>query len=230
MNKTILNCFLKGDSTSIMKKINFHILFLILFFYQGQAVAEEAKAMLEGYLNDIATFEANFEQSLISESNGLQEISKGDFFLSRPGKFRWNYSQPYEQSIIADGKKIWIYDKDLAQVTVRKMDKILADSPALLLSNEVEISEQFVVTKMPNSSETKGQKWFMLKPKDQDKQYADIRLAFEKANLKVMELRDNFGQLTRIIFSDLKRNQNIDQKLFNFIPPAGVDVLDAGAE
>lgn len=227
--QALLNCFQKGDSTRIMKKTNFYLLFLTLFIFQGQVFAEEAKTRLENYLNDITTFEASFEQSLISESNGLQEISKGDFFLSRPGKFRWNYSQPYEQSIIADGKKIWIYDKDLAQVTVRKMDKILADSPALLLSNEVEISEQFVVTKMPNSSDSKGQEWFMLKPKDQDKQYADIRLAFEKANLKVMELRDNFGQLTRIIFSDQKRNQKIDQKLFNFIPPAGVDVLDAGS-
>ena len=107
--------------------------------------------------------------------------------------------------------------------------QILADSPALLLSNQVAISKEFVVTKQPVSAET-GYEWFMLKPKADDKQYADIRLAFEKTNLKEMELRDNFGQLTRIVFSDQKRNQKIDQHLFNFTPPDGVDVLNATSE
>ena len=210
-----------------MKK--FIYLSLALFYFQGQVLAEEAKTTLEKYLNAIKTFEAAFEQSLISESNGLQEISNGVFTLSRPGKFRWDYTQPYEQSIIADGKSIWIYDKDLEQVTVRDMNEILADSPALLLSNEVAISEEFIVTMPPVIKET-GYEWFILKPKEQDKQYADIRLAFEKENLKEMELRDNFGQLTRIVFSDQKRNQKVDQKLFNFKPPPGVDVLKAGIE
>ena len=210
-----------------MKK--FIVLSVALFFFPGQVFAEEAKTTLEKYLNGIKTFEAAFEQSLISESNGLQEISNGVFTLSRPGKFRWDYTQPYEQSIIADGKSIWIYDKDLEQVTVRDMNEILADSPALLLSNEVAISEEFIVTMPPVIKET-GYEWFILKPKEQDKQYADIRLAFEKENLKEMELRDNFGQLTRIVFSDQKRNQKIDQKLFNFKPPPGVDVLKAGIE
>ncbi len=211
-----------------MKKIIY--LSLSLFFFTGQVFAEEAKTILEKYLNDITTFEASFEQSLISESNELQELSNGKFSLSRPGKFRWDYVKPYEQSIIADGKKIWIYDKDLEQVTVRDMNEILADSPALLLSNEVEISEEFVVNKLPATSGKERLEWFLLKPKEQDKQYADIRLAFDNANLKVMELRDNFGQLTRIIFSDQKRNQKLDQSLFNFTPPEGVDVLNAASE
>ena len=103
-----------------MKKIIY--LSMAIFFFQGSVFAEDAKTRLEKYLNDITTFEAVFEQSLISESDELQEISKGTFFLSRPGKFLWEYSQPYEQSIIADGKKIWVYDKDLEQVTVREMN------------------------------------------------------------------------------------------------------------
>ncbi len=208
---------------------NFIYLSLVLFFTQGQVFAEEAKTKLENYLNDITTFEATFEQALSSEANGLQETSKGKFYLSRPGKFRWNYSEPYEQSIIADGKNIWIYDKDLEQVTVREMSEILADSPALLLSNEVAISEEFVVTMLPQPKES-SYEWFMLKPKVDDRQYADIRLAFENANLKEMELRDNFGQLTRIVFFDQKRNQKVDQTLFDFTPPEGVDVLNASAE
>ena len=210
-----------------MKK--FIYLSLVLFFTQSQAFAEEAKTKLENYLNDTTTYEATFEQTLSSEAQGLQETSKGKFFLSRPGKFRWNYSEPYEQSIIADGEKIWIYDQDLEQVTVREMSEILADSPALLLSNEVAISEEFIVTLQPESKES-GYEWFMLKPKSDDKQYADIRLAFEETKLKEMELRDNFGQRTVIVFSNQKRNEKMDQKLFDFTPPEGVDVLDAGSE
>jgi len=211
-----------------MKKIIY--LTLSLFFFTGQVLAEDAKIQLEKFLNDTTTFEAGFEQSLISGSNKLQEMSSGKFSLSRPGKFRWDYVKPYEQSIIADGEKIWIYDKDLEQVTVRDMNEIIADSPALLLSNKVEISEEFVVSKLPDTSGKKGLEWFLLKPKEQDKQYAEIRLAFEKANLKVMELRDNFGQLTRIIFSNQKKNQKLDQSVFNFTPPEGVDVLNATSE
>ena len=212
-----------------MKKFIYLLLPIwVLFFTQAQVFAEEAKNTLENYLNDIKTFEATFVQSLSSEANGLQETSEGKFFLSRPGKFRWDYTQPYEQSIIADGKNIWIYDKDLEQVTVREMSEILADSPALLLSNQVSISEEFVVTTL--ASEESNYEWFILKPKVDDKQYADIRLAFEKTNLKEMELRDNFGQLTRIVFSDQKRNQKLDQTLFDFTPPEGVDVLNASSE
>jgi len=97
-----------------------------------------------------------------------------------------------------------------------------------MLSNEVAISEEFVVTTL--GSKESNYEWFVLKPKVDDKQYADIRLAFEKASLKEMELRDNFGQLTRIVFSDQKRNQKLDQTLFNFTPPEGVDVLNAASE
>ncbi len=210
-----------------MKKIILVTLTALLF--QTQALAEEAKTQLENYLNNIKNFEANFEQSLISGKDELQELSKGKFYLSRPGKFLWEYSEPYEQSIIADGKNIWIYDKDLEQVTVREMTEILADSPALLLSNEVAISEEFDVSTLPDIS-SRNQEWFVLKPKDQDKQYADIRLAFEKKQLREMELRDNFGQLTKIVFSKQKSNHELAPELFNFTPPEGVDVLNASTE
>lgn len=223
-----MELFLKRLIKPIMKKIIY--LAIAALFFHTQVFAEEAKTTLENYLNAIKTFEAEFEQSLISDANGIQEVSKGKFYLSRPGKFRWEYSEPYEQSIIADGENIWIYDKDLEQVTVREMTEILADSPALLLSNEVAISKEFIVTQMPATDAKKGQEWFILKPKNQDKQYADIRLAFADANLKEMELRDNFGQLTWITFTDQKRNSPIDQKLFDFTPPEGVDVLNTIAE
>lgn len=201
---------------------------LILLALQGRIVmAEEAKARLESYLNELKTLEASFEQSLISENKGLQELSNGKFYLSRPGKFRWDYTEPFEQSIIADGEKIWVYDKDLDQVTVRDMRAALADSPALLLSDTVSISDQFQVTTL---TEQDNKEWFILKPKNQENQYIDIRLAFVNTVIEQMELRDNFGQITKIYFSDQKANASMDAEIFNFKPPAGVDVLNVGAE
>ncbi len=206
-----------------MKKL----VFLFLLFISYGVLADDARSILEQYLNDTTTFEARFEQSLISESNTLQEVSSGKFYLSRPGRFRWEYTKPYEQSIIADEKNIWVYDKDLDQVTVRKMSDILADSPALLLSNKVAINKEFIVTREQIKQGGNILEWFRLRPKDQDKQYSEIKLAFEAKNLKVMELKDNFGQLTRIVFFDQKKNRKLDPGLFQFEPPPGVDVLHA---
>lgn len=205
-------------------------LFLIISLIGSQAFAEEAKDKLENYLNGIKTFEANFSQSIITKNDGIQDISKGMFYLARPGKFRWNYTKPYEQEIIADGKDIWIYDKDLEQVTVREMSDVLANTPALLLSNEMSISNEFDVRALKERSEKTKLEWFVLRPKAADQQYIDISLAFRDSKLAVMELQDSFGQLTKIIFSNQKPNQEIDQKLFSFTPPEGVDVLKAGLE
>lgn len=210
-----------------MKK---YFLFILLIFLGLQCrivIAEEAKSRLESYLNEHQSLVADFEQSLISEKKGLQELSNGKFYLSRPGKFRWDYTEPFEQSIIADGEKIWVYDKDLDQVTIRDMRAALADSPALLLSDTVSINDQFQVTTMTGQDKME---WFILKPKSEENQYIDIRLAFVDAVIEQMELRDNFGQITKIHFSDQKANATIDVEIFNFKPPAGVDVLDAGAE
>ncbi len=206
------------------------LVFLALLLSCGQVFAEEAKTTIEKYLNSITSFEAYFSQSLITQADGIQETSKGKFYLSRPGKFRWDYSQPFEQSIIADGKKIWIYDQDLEQVTVREMSDVLSNTPALLLSSEVSISDEFNVSRIKDREKNTGLEWFVLSPKAADQQYIDISLAFRDSNLAMMELRDSFGQLTKIIFTGQKRNQTIDQRLFNFTPPEGVDVLNTALE
>ena len=187
-------------------------------------IAADAKAELESYLNALKTFTANFEQSVTSETRAIQEVSEGTFNLSRPGKFIWEYEAPFEQSIIADGNKIWVYDKDLDQVTVRDMKQALADSPALLLSETVSVSEQFEVTK---DSADDQRDWFTLTPKSQDNQYVGIKLAFLGGVISEMLLNDAFGQQTRIIFTQQQQNQPVDQSIFNFIPPEGVDVLNA---
>ncbi len=203
------------------------ILFILsISVYSMSLMATEAKSELEANLNGLKSFEAAFEQSISSEQRGLQETSNGRFFLSRPGKFHWEYVAPYEQSIIADGEKIWVYDKDLDQVTVRNMQQALADSPALLLSETVSISDQFTVTKAIGDEQIA---WFSLTPKSQENQYTSIQLGFKAGVIAQMVLMDAFGQKTQIVFTDQKQNKPIAEALFNFIPPEGVDVLDADA-
>lgn len=209
---------------SVIKKV---ICVFAIFFASSSVWAEEARQTLENYLNGLETLQADFQQSITSEQRGVQDVSTGTFTLSRPGKFLWEYHAPYEQTIIADGEKIWVYDKDLDQVTVRNMQQALADSPALLLSENVSISDQFNVTKTTQGDQ---REWFSLEPKSTDNQYVGIELAFLQGVISEMKLQDAFGQLTRIVFTNQQQNSPVDEQVFDFVPPEGVDVLDAEAE
>ncbi len=114
--------------------------------------------------------------------------------FSRPGKFRWEYDKPYEQTIVGDGTRLWIYDKDLNQVTVRKLDRALGASPAALLAGSNEIEKSYALKAAGNEG---GLDWLEAVPKTQDTAFERIRLGFGKAGLEAMELRDQFGQTTR---------------------------------
>ncbi|HTT08508.1 MAG TPA: outer membrane lipoprotein chaperone LolA [Gammaproteobacteria bacterium] len=187
------------------------------------AAAGEARKALDDYLADFKTLRAQFEQTVTDEQGKLRETSQGTVYLERPGKFHWEYTRPYEQSIIGDGQKVWIYDKDLEQVTIRPIDKVLNSAPALILGNQVHIDEKYNVTEM---GEKDGVQWISLIPKDASHDYAGIKLGFEKSNLREMELADNFGQVTHLKFRDEQRNASIDDGVFSFTPPDGVDVND----
>jgi outer membrane lipoprotein carrier protein len=181
---------------------------------------------LDGFLRDFKTLTAAFEQTLLTERGQRLEVSRGRVYLQRPGLFRWEYFAPYQQSIIADGKRVWVYDKDLEQVSVKPFDSAVAETPALLLSGRTDIQREFEVFELGKAD---GLEWMRLKPRKQQAQYTVIRLGFDGPRVEVMELLDNFGQTTRIAFSGQQRNVPIDPALFTFIPPPGVDVLDAAA-
>jgi len=185
--------------------------------------AGEARQALDAYLADFKTLKAQFEQTVTDEQGKRRETSQGTVYLERPGKFHWEYTKPYEQSIIGDGEKVWIYDKDLEQVTIRPIDKVLNSAPALILGNQVHVDEKYTITEM---GEKDGVQWISLVPKDASHDYAGIKLGFEKSNLREMELADNFGQTTHLKFKDEQRNAAIDAAEFIFTPPAGVDVND----
>jgi outer membrane lipoprotein carrier protein len=190
------------------------------------AATASAAAEVEKYLNGLASWSADFEQTIDDGHGNVLRSAAGRLYLQRPGKFRWDYSQPSEQLVLADGKQIWFYDKDLAQANVRDMDTSLASTPASLLSGSGSVSTQFDVTALPPSA---GLKWFQLVPKHADTDFQLVRIGFDKGGeLRSMFLADKLNQITQLTFSNSKRNVQLAPDLFSFAPPPGVDVIGRG--
>ncbi|MGH8583264.1 MAG: outer membrane lipoprotein chaperone LolA [Gammaproteobacteria bacterium] len=196
---------------------------LAAFLFVYVAHAQAAPTALERYLDGLETLRASFDQELIDERGSLREQARGTLYLHRPGRFRWDYHRPYQQTIVADGIKVWIYDKELEQVTVKPLAAALGSTPALLLGGKVDIHRELTVTAL---AKHEGLDWMRLVPKDREAQFTDVRLGFAGKDLRRMDLKDNFGQTTRIRFYGTQRNLKLDPKLFVFTPPRGVDVLD----
>jgi outer membrane lipoprotein carrier protein len=154
-------------------------------------------------------------QKTIQQSSGTMEFAL-------PGRFRWEYNKPYEQTIVGDGSRLWIYDKDLNQVTVRKLDRALGASPAALLAGSNEIEK---IYNLKAAGSDGGLDWLEAVPRTQDTAFGSIRLGLGKSGLETMELKDQFGQTTVIKFSDVQRNVKIPPESFKFTPPKGADVI-----
>lgn len=201
-------------------------LFLLLLWSVASAPAaqQDHSARLQSFLDKLDTFSAGFQQVVMDEKGQVQEKSVGVLYLSRPGKFHWSYWEPYSQEIISDGKIIWIYDEDLKQVTIRDAVSSLSDSPAAVLAGNVNINDYYVVIDL---GESDGTDWLELTPRDVNSQYKSVRLGFSDSHLTGMILFDNLGQKTSITFLDAKVNMPLDDALFTFTPPKGVDVIDS---
>jgi outer membrane lipoprotein carrier protein len=184
--------------------------------------AASPAAEVEKNLSGLSSWTADFEQTIDDGHGNVLRSAAGRLYLQRPGKFRWDYVKPSEQVILADGKKIWFYDKDLAQANVRDMDTSLASTPASLLSGSGSVSTQFNVTALPPSG---GLQWFQLLPKHADTDFQLVRIGFDKGELRSMFLADKLNQITQLTFFNSKRNEKLAPDLFTFVPPAGVDVI-----
>jgi outer membrane lipoprotein carrier protein len=190
-------------------------------------VAASPAAEVEKYLSGLASWTADFQQTIDDGHGNVLRSAAGRLYLQRPGKFRWDYIKPSEQVILADGKQIWFYDKDLAQANVRDMDTNLASTPASLLSGSGSVSTQFNVTSLPPRG---GLQWFQLVPKHAATDFQLVRIGFDKGELRSMFLADKLNQITQLTFSNSKRNDNLAPDLFTFVPPAGVDVIGLGGK
>lgn len=178
---------------------------------------------LKSFLAKASTLQADFTQVQVDEKGSLGKRSNGVFYLQRPGKFRWNYLKPYNQEIVSSGGRVWFYDKDLEQVTAKKLNAAIGSTPALLLTGEVPLEKNFTIQ---NQSDEEGIAILKLLPKSEESGFQYVQIGLENDALVGMELSDNFGQLTRIYFSNLKTGVRIDPALFTFKPPAGVDVFE----
>lgn len=177
---------------------------------------------LNAFVAKVETFKAQFEQTVFDSNGNTVEQATGEFLLQRPGKFRWDYNEPYPQKIVADGNKIWFYDVDLEQVTVKSQQEALAETPASLLSGNVIPADKYQIRNVPSDD---GLNWVELSPKEADAGFQSITLAFDKESLKQMIMHDSFGQRTRLSFSQVSENPALPAKTFQFTPPAGVDVV-----
>jgi outer membrane lipoprotein carrier protein len=201
------------------------ILLLLLLLQISPAHAEQKPiAQLKTFLATTKTLTANFKQVLYDEVGKPKQTTYGVFNLSRPGKFRWDYQKPFIQEIVSNSGKVWFYDADLEQVTIKKLDKSMGSTPALLLTGDVAIEKEFTMEKQGSEE---GMQWIKLLPKNAESNFKYVLLGLnEKGILEGMELSDNFGQLTRIYFSQVKINPPIKAEQFSFTIPKGVDVLE----
>lgn len=194
---------------------------MLLCLLPGLASAAATDA-LKVFLTQTQTVKARFAQMVLDKNGKQLQQAQGVMQFSRPGKFRWDYQKPYEQVIVGDGSKLWIFDKDLNQVTVRKLDRALGSSPAALLSGSNDLERDF---KLSNLGMDKGLDWLEALPKSRETVFERVRMGFGKSGLEAMELRDQFGQTTVITFADVERNPRIAADVFRFTPPQGADVI-----
>ena len=197
---------------------------LILILLLASATAHAAATdKLKSFIAATHSAQANFTQEVLDKSGKRIQFASGTMQFERPGKFRWVYQKPYEQLIVGDGKKFWMYDIDLNQVTVKKLDAALGSSPAALLSGSNEIERDFVLT---NIDDRDGLERLQAKPKSAESTFANILMGFNsKSELVEMELHDAFGHQTVLRFTELKNNPSFSPQLFKFVPPKGADVL-----
>lgn len=197
-------------------------LLLAVLMLASSTASAAGTDLLKTFLAQTGAAKARFAQMVLDKNMKMLQQAQGTMAFSRPGKFRWEYDKPYEQTIVGDGQKLWIYDKDLNQVTVRRLDRALGASPAALLAGSNEIEKSYNVS---SAGTRDGFDWLEAVPRTQDTAFERIRLGFARNNLEVMELRDQFGQTTVIRFADLERNPKLPDAMFRFSPPKGADVI-----
>ena len=181
-----------------------------------------AVARLSTLLEQAQTITGRFSQLTLDGSGTQLQEASGELALKRPGQFRWHTDAPMEQLLVSNGEKIWLYDPDLEQVTIQKMDQRLTHTPALLLSGDVsKIAESFDITLKEGGNVVD----FILKPKAADSLFDSLRLSFRNGVINDMQLIDSVGQRTNILFLGVKMNEPLPASQFTFEVPPGADVI-----
>jgi len=208
------------EEHAVIRNLPLTLLMLSLILAAPSLAAPPAS--VQRYFQDLQALRADFIQRVFDERARIVQTSSGQMLMRKPGQFRWNYRTPAEQIIIADGERLWAYDVDLEQVTVRRLDRALGSTPLALLSGAAPIEESF---KVGGAQRRDGLDWYELTPREPQSEFRALRVAFKGETLVSLELEDHFGQRTRLDFQNLERNPDFDPTLLRFTPPPGVDVV-----
>lgn len=174
------------------------------------------------FIDNTRSAKSEFTQAVSAKSGRKPQVSSGSFAFARPGKFRWVYDKPYYQMLVSDGEKLWIHDRDLNQVTVKRIAAAIGSSPAALLAGDNAFEKNFSVR---NAGSSDGLEWIEATPNRPDGSFERVRIGFRDNLPRAMELLDSFGQTTHLAFSALQANPALDAGLFRFDPPPGADIV-----
>ena len=195
---------------------------LILLLFVSSFAHAAAIDRFKTFLSGTKSARGEFEQKVHDRSGKVTQESKGSFVFQRPGLFRWVYAKPIDQVIVGDGQRVWIHDRDLNQVTVRKLSNALGSTPAALLAGSADVEKAF---ELSEAGAKDGLEWLEAKPKEREAGFERVRMGFDANGIRAMELFDHFGQTTQLRFLNLARNPKVDSSEFRFQPPKGADVL-----
>jgi outer membrane lipoprotein carrier protein len=196
--------------------------FLALFLAFPLLADAAAIDRFKTFVRETKSARADFEQKVHDRGGKVTQESKGSFVFQRPGLFRWVYAKPVDQVIVGDGERVWIHDRDLNQVTVRKLANALGSTPAALLAGSADVEKAFTFSE---AGARDGLEWLEARPREREAGFERVRMGFDANGIRAMELLDHFGQTTQLRFSNLERNPKVDRSEFRFTPPKGSDVL-----
>ena len=188
-----------------------------------QVWAADGVAQLQQFVSATRSAEGAFTQVVTAKSGRKPQHASGQFAFARPGKFRWSYEQPYVQLLVGDGTRLWSWDRDLNQVTVRRMGDALGATPAAVLFGETDLERNFALSNGPVTSD--GLVWVDAEPKKPESGFESLRIGLRDGRLIRMEMRDSFGQQTEIVFTRFQANPVLDADYFRFRMPPGADVI-----
>lgn len=183
--------------------------------------------VLDTFFSEVSSLEATFEQITYDDRDQIVEEAHGTFRMLRPDRFTWRYESPYQQEVTADGKRLWVYDVELDQVSVRDLDEALGRTPASLLTGDRHPEDSFRVKALGQAD---GVTWFRLSPESEDTGFDRVVLGFDGETPRRMILEDSFGNTTELTFSEVRLNPRLDPERFDFEPPEGADVIGDEAE
>lgn len=199
---------------------------IVLLFASLPLLAQAGEGLdsLDGFLKEMKTLQGQFVQIQYNADRRETQRASGTLELARPGRFRWVYSEPYHQELVADGSSLWVYDQDLDQATEKPLRQALGQAPIMLLMENRPLEEEFILTELGRDQ---GMDWVELKPRGEAADFREVKFAFRERTLARMQLTDAFGQITLIEFSSMRLNPPLADERFSFSPPAGVDVVRA---